>query len=79
MFITYNNGLHLKPKEYNRNMSNRSGNFGHELSDEGVELYEALSQEALRDPLWSDNAHCKIFSLFRRICQNTALQRLGNF
>ena len=70
MFITYNNGLHLKPsKEYNRNMSNRSGNFGHELSDEGVEFFELLSSEALRDPLWNDNAeniiekgrcqHCK--------------------
>jgi len=50
-------------------MSNRSGNFGHELSDEGVEFFELLSSEALRDPLWNDNAeniiekgrcqHCK--------------------
>jgi len=52
-------------------MSNRSGNFGvHEWSsDEGNELFEQLSQEALRDPLWNDNAgnifpggrciHCK--------------------
>ena len=76
MFITsYNNsGGHsnyLKPKEYNRNMSNRSGNFGnHELHDEGLELFEQLSQEAVSDPLWNrDNAehiiqggrciHCK--------------------
>lgn len=52
-------------------MSNRSGNFGvHEWSnDEGNELFEQLSQEAVGDPLWNDNAvniiqggrciHCK--------------------
>ena len=73
MFITYNNGNHLKPKEYNRNMSNRSGNFGHELSDEGIELFEQLSQEALSDPLWNDQAENifkgKLFS-FKKIVKS---------
>jgi len=47
MFISSYNSNHLRPKEYNRNMSNRSGNFGvHEWSsDEGNELFEQLSHK----------------------------------